>query len=138
MADSSSFDGIMARLRVGDDEAARDVFQRFGCRLMALARQRLDRRVRPKVDAEDVLQSAFRSFFARAAGGQYDLASWEALWGLLVVITISKCARRAEHFRAAKRDVNRELAALTGDEGLLGREPTPDDAAVLTETVEEL
>jgi RNA polymerase sigma-70 factor, ECF subfamily len=138
MADSSVFDDIMARLRGGDDEAARQVFQRFACRLMALARQRLDRRMRPKVDAEDVLQSVFQSFFTRAAQGQYDLASWDALWGLLMVITISKCARRAEHFRTAKRDVTRELASVTTGEALLAREPTPDDAAVLTDTVEEL
>jgi RNA polymerase sigma factor (sigma-70 family) len=139
MADSSSFDDIMGRLRGGDDDAARQVFQRFGCRLVALARQRLDRRMRPKVDAEDVLQSAFRSFFTRASQGQYDLGSWEALWGLLVVITISKCARRAEYFRAAKRDVNRELASATASgAGLLAREPTPEEAMVLTETVAEL
>jgi RNA polymerase sigma-70 factor, ECF subfamily len=138
MADSSSFDDIMARLRGGDDDAARQVFQRFGCRLITLARQRLDRRMRPKMDAEDVLQSAFCSFFKRAAQGQYDLASWEALWGLLVVITISKCAGRAEHFRAAKRDVARESAAPASGAGPLAREPTPEEAAVLTETVEEL
>jgi RNA polymerase sigma-70 factor (ECF subfamily) len=105
---------------------------------MALARQRLDRRVRPKVDAEDVLQSAFRSFFTRAARGQFELANWEALWGLLAAITISKCARRAEHFRAAKRDVDRELASAATGEELLASEPTPEEAAVLAETVEEL
>lgn len=140
MSEGSSFQKMMARLCHGDDEAAREVFFRFRCRLIGLAAKRLDSRLQQKVDAEDVIQSVFRSFFLRAGQGQYSLKNWEGLWGLLVVITLSKCARKAEYFRAAKRNVQRESNHFPADEGpdFFDREPTPEEAAILTETVEEL
>src|SRR5437016_14196174 len=96
-----SFDDVMARLRAGDEAAAAAIFDRFARRLIALARARLDRLVSSKVDPEDVLQSAFRSFFLRHAEGRWDLIGWDGLWGLLARITVRKCGRRIEHFRAA-------------------------------------
>ena len=52
----------MARLRAGDNAAAAEVFRRFANRLIGLARTHLDARVRQKVDPEDVMQSALKSF----------------------------------------------------------------------------
>src|SRR5262249_2068606 len=70
----------------------------------------------------------------------YDLENWDSLWGLLVAITLSKCARRMNYFHAAKRDVDRELPGTSArsDEAPFDREPLPEEAAMLTETVEEL
>jgi DNA-directed RNA polymerase specialized sigma24 family protein len=48
-----------------DEQAARENFDRFARRLIGLARTRLDRRIRQKIDPEDVVQSVFRSFFTR-------------------------------------------------------------------------
>ena len=59
----------MERLRAGDDEAAREVFDRFARRLVGLARRRFDRRLAHRVDPEDVVQSAFKSFFVRHREG---------------------------------------------------------------------
>src|SRR6185295_15765908 len=70
MPPDPSFDDLMARLRTGDEAAAAEVFHRFTGRLIGLARRRLDHLVRPKVDAEDILQSVYRSFFRRSAGGR--------------------------------------------------------------------
>jgi DNA-directed RNA polymerase specialized sigma24 family protein len=131
-------DEIMAQLRCADDDAARAVFERFASRLIALARGRLGARLRRKVDPEDVVQSAFRSFFA--AGG-YPVESWDNLWSLLVVITLRKVNRRVAYFRAACRDVDREAAApgdAAPDWEALSGEPTPEAAAILAETVENL
>lgn len=140
---NGSFEQVMARLRAGDPAAASDIFHRFAQRLLALARVRLDGRMRQKMDPEDVLQSVFRSFFSRQADGQFDLANWESLWGMLTAITVRKCGRRINYFRAARRDVQREVAPLAGNdvhagwEALAG-EPTPSEAAMLTETLEQL
>src|SRR2546423_973538 len=111
MADDPSFDALMARLRAGDDEAAARVFHRFAAQLIALARCHLSRRVRQKVDPEDVAQSVFRSFFARQADGQFVLEDWDGLWGLLTLITLRKCHRQFERFTAGRRDVRREVRA---------------------------
>src|SRR5437868_8199770 len=83
-----SFVELAARLHAGDQGAATEVFRRFAGRLIALARTKLDIRIRRKEDPEDVVQSVYRSFFGRYQAGQYDLATWEALWSLLTVITV--------------------------------------------------
>jgi len=134
MNPNRSFDDLMARLRTRDDEAAQHVFERFGQRLIALARSRLDGRLRQKVDPEDVIQSVWKSFFIRQAKGQFDLRDWDSLWTMLTVITVRKCGRWREHFRAGVRDVAVEVPAWE----VLDREPTPEEAALLTETVEQV
>jgi RNA polymerase sigma-70 factor (ECF subfamily) len=62
---------------------------------------------------------------------------------LLTLITVRKCAERAAYHRAERRDAAREVTLSPGDEAApwldpLGREPTPLESAVLSETVEQL
>src|SRR5262249_14762883 len=94
------------------------------------------------VEAEDVVQSAYKSFFLRYGDAGLDLADEDGLWGLLALITLRKCADRVRYHRAERRDAFREApAAEAGDEpwrDVVGREPTPEEAAVLAETVEGL
>ena len=144
MNDNNSFADLMDRLRAGDEDAAARVFDSFARRLIELARHHLDGRLRQKVDPEDVVQSAYRSFFDRYRDGQFTLLSWDSLWGILTRITVRKCVNRAEHFRAARRDVGREvpLEPAPGEPAAVGQlfahEPTPLEAAALAETVEHL
>jgi RNA polymerase sigma-70 factor (ECF subfamily) len=134
----------MDRLRRGDDAAAREVFQRYAARLIALARSRIEARLQSKVDPEDVLQSVLRSFFVRQEAGQFALASWGDLWSLLVVMTLRKCADRADYFRARRRDAACEVGGGCSDDALgglrqaLDPNPTPDEAALLSDVVERL
>jgi RNA polymerase sigma-70 factor (ECF subfamily) len=146
MASDPSFDDVMARLRAGQNDAAAQVFNRFAGRLLALARKQLDPLVLQKVDPEDVVQSVFRSFFAHNASGRLgEFQSWDNLWGMLVVLTQWKCGRRMDYFHAACRDVGREVPAeqpardqSSSDVGVRDDEPTPSEAAMLTDTVERL
>ena len=88
------------------------------------------------------MQSALNSFFQRHADGQFELESWDNLWSLLTVITLRKCGHKTEHFLAACRDVRRETKPAPPEEDssaswqAIAREPTPDEATRLTETVE--
>jgi RNA polymerase sigma-70 factor, ECF subfamily len=125
------------------DEAGRALFEQFSRRLIGLARCHLDAALKHKVDPEDVVQSAYKSFFLRY--GDQPLASQgsDALWSLLTLITLRKCADRARYYRAERRDVSQEVpsAAADGTESwreAVGREPTPEHAVVLTETVEQV
>lgn len=140
MADNQAFEDVMIRLRAGDEEAARHIFQRFAQRLISLARSRLSSSIRQKVDPEDVLQSVFRSFFTRYSGGEFDVNDWDNLWSLLTVITLRKCGHRAEFFRAACRDLQREQPMQSAglDWEAVAREPTPSEAAILIETLEQV
>jgi RNA polymerase sigma-70 factor, ECF subfamily len=141
---SNSFAEFLARLQSGDDAAAHELFRRFAHQLIALARRRIDAGLRHKVDPEDVVQSAYKSFFARYGEGNLEVGDWSGLWGLLTVITVRKCCERVAYHRAQCRDVEREAsAAPDADPGVplletFGREPTPLEAAVLSETVDQL
>jgi RNA polymerase sigma-70 factor (ECF subfamily) len=120
------------------------VFERFAGRLIALTRRQFNQLLARKVDPEDVVQSAFKSFFIRHREGKLEVGDGGGLWNLLTLITLRKCADRVEYFRADRRDAGREATGPAGgdrpDPGLtaLDREPRPDEAVILAETVEHL
>lgn len=145
MSEHDSFAELMTQLRAGDDTAAARLFHQFHQRLRALAHKRLAPRIRQKVDPDDVLQSVYKSFFHRYEQGQFQLEDWDSLWSLLTLITIRKCSGRAEYFLAASRTVQRETAgAQSSPDGSkcgwqpVSEEPTPEEAACLTETLEQV
>jgi RNA polymerase sigma-70 factor (ECF subfamily) len=136
-----SFADFLARLHNGDDAAAQQLFGRFTHQLIALAQRHIDAPLRHKVDPEDVVQSAYKSFFFRYNADNLDVVNWNSLWGLLTLITVRKCAERAAYHRARCRDAAREVTAAREDESSpepFGREPTPLEAALLNETVAQL
>ena len=90
------------------------------------------------------MQSAFKSFFVRHREGKLDVGDCGGLWNLLTLITLRKCADRAEYFLAERRDAAREATGSAGGDGpdawlvALDREPRPEEAVILAETVERL
>jgi RNA polymerase sigma-70 factor (ECF subfamily) len=141
MGTDDPFDALVGRLKDGDEDASALVFRRFVGKLVALAGRQFGTGMRDRADVEGVVESVYRSFFRRQGRGEFDLADWDALWGLLAVIALRKCAKRRDYLRAKVRDPRRELAAKAGPESPLGwepidREPTPPVA--LAETVERL
>ncbi|MHB1423066.1 MAG: sigma-70 family RNA polymerase sigma factor [Gemmataceae bacterium] len=133
---------LLQRLECGDAEAAAILFDRYAHRLIALARRRLDGRVRAKVDADDVVNSVMRTLCRRADEHSFHLDKSDDLWGLLVEITSRKCGRWNRHFRTRKRDIRREQPPPTDSSSdnapLAHAAPGPEDEAVLRETVERL
>jgi len=81
---------------------------RFAGALIAEAAKKLGRRLRRKLDAEDVVQSAWASFFRRYADGQFEVKDWSGLWGLLVSITVCKTLNKVKEFNRQARDIKRE------------------------------
>lgn len=144
MSASSSHVDLMHRLESGDPDAAAVVFDRYARRLIGLARGRLDERVRPKVDADDVVNSVIRTFCRRAAAHSFHFDGAADLWALLVEITLRKCGHWNRHFRTRKRDVRREQAPPSSEDTSFTDEPPdpsgprPEDEAVLRETLEHL
>ena len=144
MPKDSSFDDLVARLRTGDQNAAEVVVDQYARRLIALARNNLDRRILTKEGPEDVLQSVFKSFFHRCGQGQFQLQNREALWALLVSLTLHKCGHRADYFLAGRRNIRQEVRHPSpGDSSAreleaLARGPTPIEAAMLAETLKRL
>src|SRR5262245_57090075 len=133
---------LMTRWRNGDQRAADELVRRYTERLLALARSRLSARLTRHIDPEDVLQSAYRSFFVGTRDGRYVLQRTGDLWRLLVAITLHKLHHRVERHTAGKRDITLESPfegkSTLGDlEYLaLAREPSPAEAAALADELE--
>ncbi len=145
MNSSSKLDELANKLRAGEDAALELMFQQFAERLVSLARNRIASYYRNKVDAEDVVQSVFKSFLKRYRDEKLQINSGESLWGLLTIITVRKCADRIEYLRAACRNVRREVffsskqsAELGSIRHILDREPSHEEAVELSECVEQL
>lgn len=117
-----------------DEAAAEELFRRYAARLTALARSRLSQALAARVDPEDVVQSAYRSFFLLACKDEVVLQASGELWRLLVRITLRKVYRSVRRHRADCRNVEREHTGPEEAEALaLDREPTPAEAAALVD-----
>ena len=133
---------LVAQWRAGDEQAAAQLFHRYALRLITLAHGRLSAKLAARVDPEDVVQSAYRSFFVGARNGRYTLEGSGDLWRLLVAITLHKVRRQVEVHTADKRSINREQRLEDGLLGipasLLAREPSAAEAVTLAETLENV
>jgi RNA polymerase sigma factor (sigma-70 family) len=129
---------LVARWRAGDQEAAGELHRRYTTRLIALARSRLPAHLTRRLDPEDVVQSVYRSFFAGAGAGRYDLQQSGDLWQLLVTITLHKLYRKVRQNSAAKRAVGREQPLADAQAVFLTHEPTPAEAAALADELQHV
>jgi RNA polymerase sigma factor (sigma-70 family) len=59
----SDFEQLMERVRGGDSEAARQLFEHYGPAIQQVVRRRLHRRLRTEFDSVDFVQDAWASFF---------------------------------------------------------------------------
>ena len=143
-ADSKAgFEHLIQQLRSGDSQAAEQVWKRFVKPLLTVACRHLGDALRAKVDADDVVQSAYRTFFMRLRRGQFELTNWSSMWGLLVRITVRKCARKAEFYHAQQRDVGQEMQMAVGNSSLGifaadGVQPAPEEPTMMAEIIENL
>ena len=71
--DQPSSRELFALYKTGDSKAAGEIYDRYVARLIGLVRKRLSSKLGRRVDPEDIVQSAYRSFFLRARDEQYVL-----------------------------------------------------------------
>jgi RNA polymerase sigma-70 factor (ECF subfamily) len=100
--------GLLHRCESNDQAAAAELYRRYSQRLRRLAESEISRRLRRRVEPDDILQSVFRTFFRRTAKGDFTIDHSGALWNLLVRITLTKIRGQAEHHQAGKRDIAAE------------------------------
>jgi RNA polymerase sigma-70 factor, ECF subfamily len=108
MADPAEDKNLVNLFREGDQDAARQIVDRYLDRLLTLARRRISQRLASRVDAEDIVQSVFRTFFVRLKEGQFVFDDQDDLCKLLMRITLHKTLRQVAFHKAGKRDPNLE------------------------------
>ena len=129
---------ILDRFRAGDEAAAEELFSRYVSRLTLFARSRLTPKLAARTDPEDVVMSAYRSFFIRARNGQFVLQRSGDLWRLLISITNHKLLRQRRAHFAEKRSVTSEVQLTGFAEYTDAREPTPEEAVAVADELETL
>jgi DNA-directed RNA polymerase specialized sigma24 family protein len=150
MSSGGSVTRWVAALKAGDTAAAQPLWERYHRQLVALARRKLDASRRRAADEEDVVQSAFHSFFRGVARGRFPrLIDRDNLWRLLVVITARKALDQLAHEHAKRRGgcatPDGPRISLGGAdsheadiEQVVGDEPTPEFAALVAEEYQRL
>lgn len=129
---------LLHNLEKGESRAPDEIFERYVHRLIGLVRRRVSPRLQRRVDAEDVVQSAMRSFFIRAGKGDFVLQRAGDLWRLLATIALNKLRRQIEHHQAAKRSPAKEAHDSATLNQLQQETPSPAEQAALLEAVEQV
>jgi len=145
--DHSSVTDWVEKLSAGDRAAAQRLWERYFQQLVNFARGRLRALHVGTADAdeEDAALSALDSFCAGLERGRFpQLSDRDNLWSLLVTITKRKALDQAQRQGRQKRGggrVRNEVdlaggpggATAIGLDQLVGEEPTPEFAAMVTE-----
>jgi RNA polymerase sigma factor (sigma-70 family) len=136
----SSNQNLVNRWQAGDEFAARILVDRYMARLTALARANLSRRLARRLDPEDIVLSAWRSFFVATRGGRIEVPADDELWPLLLTLTLRKLRRQVARHEADKRSVNDEGSDPLGPAWIevVSRDPTPEEAALAADQLESL
>jgi len=147
MPDPNSITFLIGGLKDGENQVIQRLWDHYFDRLVRLAAARMPRDRRRELDEEDVALSAFQSFCDRAARGQFPrLDDRNDLWRVLATLTTRKLFDSLRHQSRQNRGGGRVLGESAVDaqgdaEGLawvLGREPTPADAAALADDYQRL
>ncbi len=121
---------LLAACERRDPDAEAELFRRYAERLVALARPRLSRTLAARLDPEDVVMSAWRSFFNLVREGRVE-AGDGGLWPLLVRVALRKLAHAARRHTAARRSARREEPEAE----VPSAGPGPAEAAALLDEV---
>jgi DNA-directed RNA polymerase specialized sigma24 family protein len=140
----------LRQLEVGDQDAARLLWQRYYRELVELARARLGQTPRRIADEEDVALSVLRCLCEGAAQGQFaGVVNRRELWQLLATITVRKVINQQRHLKKQKRGGGRVrgdsvLEVSDGDgsgagfDNILGDAATPEVLAIAVEEYQRL
>lgn len=131
---------LFQRCVAGDPDAQFDLYNRFVRRLTSLCRTRIASHLKSRIGPEDVVQSAYRSFFRRTQAGEFRIEQTGDLWKLLTVLVLRKTLKQIEFHHARKRDARMEItiSGAESDIEFLLHQPTDDDADLLVDEVRTL
>ncbi len=142
MAEPTDDRELAHEIQAGSESAAKELFDKYCERLMRLSKRRISQRMASRFDPDDVVQSAFRTFFKRVKNDEFTFEQEEDLFKLLVRLTVRKTLRQVVHHQAAKRSPTSEMTDGSDDSQLLaqvaGNVPAPDVELALLEQFEKL
>jgi RNA polymerase sigma-70 factor (ECF subfamily) len=137
--DETPFAEFLRRVRAGDESAAVELVRRYEPALRLEIRLRLkDPKLRRLLEPADLCQSVLKSFFVRAAAGQYDLDSPGKLLALLRKMARNKVAEQTRKQQAMRRDLRRDVSLDEGAPPVAAADPSPSRIAIGREMLSAL
>lgn len=97
-------------LAANDPDAVAEFWQNYAGPLRRVAQKQISKSLARRIDADDVLQSACRTFFRRIGQGEFECQSDDDLWRLLLTITLNKVRMQARYHARQCRGMEREQA----------------------------
>jgi DNA-directed RNA polymerase specialized sigma24 family protein len=140
----------LSGLKRRDPRAIEVIWREYFDKLMRLIKGRLGNAPLRVADEEDIALSALNSFYDGVQAGRFpQLDDRDNLWRILVTIACRKTNAFREKSFAQKRgsgqlrgesvfEAGQDSQRAAGIEQVLGREPTPDVAAMIAETFQAL
>ncbi len=142
MADTAQdFGTLMRRVREGSQEAAEELFERYGPHIRRVVRRSLNKRLRSQFDSSDFVQAVWATFFTVHVPESIDRP--EALIAFLANLARNKVVEAfRQRFQSMKYNVNREHS-LEGSAAyqviaLPAPQPTPSQAFLAKEEWDKL
>jgi RNA polymerase sigma-70 factor (ECF subfamily) len=131
------FAEFLRRVRAGDELAAVELVRQYEPALRLEIRLRLkDPKLRRLFEPDDLCQSVLKSFFVRAASGQYDLDGPSKLLALLRAMARNKLAKQARKHRTLRRDLGRDVSLESNAPAVAGTGPSPSRIAIGREVLD--
>jgi RNA polymerase sigma factor (sigma-70 family) len=145
VAEEELWEKMIQGLRQGDPQVVQDFCAQYGAALQRLAKKHLPRALNPRVDPEDVVQSACRTFLRRVKEGEFQFDDNSKLWRLLCAITLTKIRETARFHLRQSRSLAREahLPPNVGDSSSanfcpVDPGPTPGEAVEFDDQFQNL
>jgi RNA polymerase sigma-70 factor (ECF subfamily) len=118
---------FIERIRAGDEDAARELLQRYEGKVRLVVRRQLPRLLRSRFDSLDFLQSVWGHFFHQVRTGPTDIEDEPDLVAFLAWAARNKVVDEYRRASSRKHDVRRE-------ESLWDRRGRPRDLEATTDT----
>src|SRR5262245_66149495 len=96
---------LLQQFQEGNQDAATEIYLRYARRLRGLARKQCSPVLARCVEADDIVQSVFRTFFPRAKHGYYDIPEEGELWRPVLLSPLNKVRDDRGFHQADKRDI---------------------------------
>ena len=114
--DGGDLRDLLARIRRGEEDAARELLTRYEAQVRLVVRRQLPKLLRTRFDSLDFLQSVWGSFFRRVQGGVDELEDPRNLVAFLARAARNKVIDEYRRAASLKGDLRRE-EPLCDDEG---------------------
>jgi RNA polymerase sigma-70 factor (ECF subfamily) len=137
-SEDAAFRDLIGRVRAGDEAAATQLVGEYEPVIRRVVRIQLrDGRMRRVLDSMDICQSVLRSFFVRAALGQYALRTPQELLKLLSTIARYKLADQVKQHQRECRDVRRIENGSPDERAIAAVQSSPSEQVANQELLDE-